>query len=120
LRYKRDVNALRLIIAGAALAAAVPAVADAGDFMLVNVTGEALSGLSIRPSAGGPWKPLGSGSVGTGRRQAVGFSGESCAYDIRAALPGGTEVIWANVNLCDTKIVSLNRRPDGTHWADYD
>ena len=27
---------------------------------------------------------------------------------------------WTDVNLCDVKVVTLNRRSDGTLWVDYD
>ena len=112
-------NAIRFLVVAAALGAAAPALARSGSLILVNGTGQPLSGLSIRPAAGGEWKPLGSGSAGPGSRQPISFSGETCAYDIRASI-GGAEVVWNGVNLCDTKAVTLNRRADGTRWADYD
>ena len=30
------------------------------------------------------------------------------------------EFTWSSVNLCDVRSVTLNRRPDGTLWVDYD
>ena len=45
--------------------------------------------------------------------------GELCAFDIRAKVDGA-EFTWPSVNLCDVRSVTLNRRPDGTLWVDYD
>lgn len=118
-RYKGKVNSIRTIMLAAALTASAPAFGESGSLILVNGTGQAMSGLSIRPAAGGDWKPLGSGSAGPGSRQPISFEGETCAYDIRASI-AGAEVTWNAVNLCDTKSVTLNRRADGTRWADYD
>lgn len=111
-------NALRLIIAAAAMMTAASASA-AAEIVLVNGTGNALLNLSYRPSDGGAWQTLGSGTAGSNARQTISIPGEKCAFDIRATL-AGREVSWADVNFCDAKVVTLHRRPDGTHWADYD
>jgi len=89
-------------------------------FTVVNGTGVVLEQLSIRPAVGGEWRPLGPGRLSPGARgQAPAPAGEDCAFSIRAVV-GGTTREWADVNLCDVKAVTLNRRADGTLWIDYD
>lgn len=118
--YKDEVNSLRLVLCVAAGIAAAPAVAGAGNFMLVNGTAEALADISVRPLGGGAWQTLGSGSLAGGARQAIAFSDDRCGFELRATVAGGRQLSWPNVNLCDTKVVTLNRRPDGTSWVEYD
>lgn len=89
-------------------------------FTLVNGTGAPLSGISTRLSgSSGEWRPLGHGQLPPNARGAVpALGGEDCAWDIRAEA-GGSWLVWADVNLCDVKSVTLRRR-DGTLWVDYD
>ena len=92
-----------------------------GPFVLANGTGSGLSNLLIRPAdSSSGWQSLGGGALGQGARASMPAPpGQLCAFDIRATVDG-TPVTWSSVNLCDVKIVTLNRRPDGTLWADYD
>jgi hypothetical protein len=96
-----------------------PAAALAADVVVINQTGSAISSLSIRPFGGSVWQPV-EGALSVGARRSVSAEGKTCAFDIRAKLAGGGEATWSGVNFCETKAVTLNRRPDGTTWADYD
>ena len=98
------------------------ALSTPGPFVLVNGTGAAIDQLSIRPADGGSeWRPLGSGGAIPGGARAAMPSpgGLLCAFDLRGRV-AGANVTWPSVNLCDVKSVTLNRRPDGTLWVDYD
>ena len=102
--------------------AAVPASAiagGAGNFTLVNGTGEGFSEVSIRRAGTNDWKPLGA-APSAGARGAVQFNDPDCAFDIRATVPGKGPVTWAGINLCDVKSVTLNRDASAGPWVDYD
>lgn len=92
-----------------------------GPFVLVNGSGAALEELAVRPADGSAdWRPLGGGRLSQGARSTMPApAGQLCAFDLRARSAGAL-VTWSSVNLCDVKVVTLNRRPDGTVWADYD
>lgn len=96
-------------------------VASPSPFTLVNGTGATLDALEIRSAAGsGPWQGLPPGRLSPGARSGVGArEGEICAFDIRGTAQG-QQLVWPGVNLCDVKVVTLNRRADGTLWVDYD
>ena len=105
---------------GAALLLAL-VIGTPGPFALVNRAGGTLEALSIRPADGSSnWRQMGGGPLPPGARAAMPSpGGQLCAFDLRARV-GGAEVIWSSVNLCDVRTVTLNRRPDGTLWVDYD
>jgi hypothetical protein len=107
------------MVGAALLLAAV--LSTPGPFALVNKAGATLEALSIRPAdSSGSWRPLGGGVVPSGARAAMPApGGDLCAFDLRATL-ADTVVIWPSVNLCEVRTVTLNRRPDGTLWVDYD
>lgn len=92
-----------------------------GPFVLANGSGLGLDQIVIRQSiAGASWKPLAAGVLASGGRANLPSpGGDTCAFDIRARA-GAETLTWANVNLCDVKVVTLNRRADGTRWVDYD
>jgi hypothetical protein len=96
-----------------------PAIAGAGNFTVINATGENISALSIRRMGTDLWKGL-SAAPPSGGRGAVQFADEDCAFDIRAKLAGGATALWSGVNLCDAKAVTLNRSASGEVWVDYD
>ena len=96
-----------------------PALADAGNFTLVNKTGAAIGSLQIRRVGTGAWQPL-SGSPGSGVRVAVAFANPDCAFDIRANMADGSNAVFTGVNLCDVTVVTLNRGQGGELWVDYD
>jgi hypothetical protein len=97
----------------------VPALADAGNFALVNKTGANIVSLQIRRVGTTAWTSLG-GAPGSGSRVAVAFANPDCAFDIKADLAGGQSATFAGVNLCDVTTVTLNRGPSGDLWVDYD
>lgn len=96
-----------------------PALADAGNFTLVNKTGAAISTLQIRRVGTSGWTPLGRAAA-AGARVAVAFANPDCAFDIKADLAGGGSATFNGVNLCDVTTVTLNRGPSGDLWVDYD
>ena len=99
---------------------ASPALAGgASNFTLVNGTGLALTGLSVRRAGTEDWKPLGS-PPSAGARGSIPFKDPDCAFDIRANVAGAGPVTWAGVNLCDVKSVTLNRDDSAGAWVDYD
>lgn len=113
-------RAVFLVGLAAALAlGSAPASAAADDFTLINATGRAMSGISIRRFGTQDWQSLGLAAP-AGGQVAVAFSNPDCAFDIRAELAGGTTAIWSGVNLCEVKAVRLNREPSGELWVDYD
>jgi hypothetical protein len=93
--------------------------AIAAQVVVVNATGSSITALSVRPYGAAGWQPV-DGALSVGARRSISGQGEACAFDIRGKLAGGAEVTWSGVNFCETKVVTLNRRPDGTTWADYD
>lgn len=101
--------------------AALPAsaLADAGNFTLVNKTGANINSLQIRRVGTAAWQPLG-GSSSSGARIAVAFANPDCAFDIRATLADGSNATFTGVNLCDATVVTLNRGQTGQLWVDYD
>ena len=103
----------------AALLIATPA--WAANLGLINRTGEAIAGTSIRPTDGrSGWQPL-AGAQANGARVSIDVSTDAqCAFDIRARLASGKELVYSGVNLCETSAVTLNQRADGTIWVDYD
>ena len=99
----------------------VAALGSPGPFVLVNGTGASLTNLSIRPADGTPgWHSLGGNPLPSGARVSLPSpGGQFCAFDVRARV-ADRDVTWSSVNLCDVRSVTLNRRPDGTLWVDYD
>lgn len=105
------------IFAFGVVAAATSALAAAGPVVVVNGTGEVLGGIEIR-EFGGAWAPVG-GGLSPGARSALPVSGQGCSYEVRATV-AGKPVTWPGLNLCEVKVVTLNRRSDDMVWADYD
>jgi hypothetical protein len=112
-RFASALAAALLILAPA------PSIAGAGNFTVINATGQNITQLSIRRFGTGTWKPL-SAAPAAGARGSVQFADADCAFDIRATLAGGATAIWSGVNLCEAKSVTLNRSPSGAAWVDYD
>ena len=108
----------RLALLLALSTSATVAYADASPFTLVNQTGAALSGVSIRRSGTEDWKPL-AAAPAPGAGAQVNFSNPDCAFDIRANVAGAGAVTWTGVNLCDVKSVILNRDAAAGAWVDY-
>jgi hypothetical protein len=100
-------------------ASAGPALAEAGNFTVINATGAAISQLSIRRTGTPDWKPL-PAAPAAGAASNVNFSDPDCAFDFMASLAGNGTAEWAGVNLCGTTRLTLRRRPSGETWVDYD
>ena len=105
-------------VAGLLMFASAPALA-ADNFTLVNGSGQAMADVSIRRFGARDWQPLNI-SAPAGARVPVSFSHPDCAFDIRAQLASGTTAIWSGVNLCEVRVVRLNRESSGELWVDYD
>lgn len=113
-----------LSIAAAAALAVSPAAgsAQAASFTLVNNTDIDFTAIKVRPFGSPEWLPLVVSPVPLprgGGRGAVNFSNPDCAFDLQATLPDGRAVVWPRVNLCETTVVTLNRRASGDLWVDY-
>ena len=111
----------RLIALSALVIAAssVPALAGASSFTIVNATGSGITALSIKRTGTDEWRPLGAAPA-AGASAGVAFSDPDCAFDLRATLAGGGTAVWHGVNLCGTNNLTLQRRPTGETWVDYD
>lgn len=113
---------LSLVVGAALLAAPLPVAAQAAAFTLVNNTDIDFRSVKARRFGSTEWMPLVVVPVPVtagGGRGAVDFSSRDCAYDLQATLPDGRTVVWSGVNLCDTKVVTLNRNASGVLWVDY-
>jgi hypothetical protein len=109
-----------LALAACILAAVpAPALAGAGNFVVVNGTGGGISSLSIRRTGTDDWRPLGA-SPAAGASSSIAFNDPDCAFDLRASVAGGGSAVWNGVNLCGTTQLTLRRRPSGETWVDYD
>lgn len=120
-KVMRNFAAIVLAVALAAIPA--PGFAQAVSFTLVNNTDIAFTGLMARRVGTQPWQPLVVSPVplaSSGGRGAVTFRDPDCAFDLQATLPDGRIVVWPRVNLCEAKVVTLNRGADGSLWVDYD
>jgi hypothetical protein len=110
------------LISALAVIVPAPAVAQASSFTLVNNTNIDFTKLMVRRFGTQQWLPLAVTPVPvpkSGGRGAAQFSNPDCAFDLQASLPDGRAVVWPGVNLCDTKVVTLNRGANGELWADY-
>ncbi|HET8534971.1 MAG TPA: hypothetical protein VFL74_05415 [Sphingomicrobium sp.] len=99
-----------------------PAIAQATNFTLVNNTDIDFSALKARRFGTQQWMPLTVAPVPvpkSGGQGAVQFNNPDCAFDLEATLPDGRLVVWPGVNLCDAKVVTLNRSANGDLWVDY-
>lgn len=110
---------LPLLLTLSGLSLAVPALAGAGSFTIVNGAGADIATLSIRRVGGGSWQAL-DVAPPSGKAAGVQFANPDCAFDLRATLAGGATVTWPGVNLCDVKLVTLRRNAAGFAWVDYD
>jgi len=103
-------------------ASPAPALAQATNFTLVNNTPIDFTALKARRFGTDQWNPLAVAPVPvpkSGGQGAVQFSNQDCAFDLEATLPDGRVVVWSGVNLCDAKVVTLNRSASGDLWVDY-
>lgn len=109
----------RFAVAAALILSPVAAIAGASGFAIVNQSGAALSGLSVRRTGTSDWHPLGAG-LSPGAKSKFSFTDPDCAFDIKATLAGSGEALWRGVNLCEVASVTLQRDASGATWVDYD
>jgi hypothetical protein len=110
------------LVAMLVCASPVPALAQASSFTLVNNTDIDFTALKARRFGTDQWLPLTVAPVPVARlggQGAVSFSDPDCAFDLQATLPDGRQVVWPGVNLCEAKVVTLNRSASGELWVDY-
>ncbi|HUG45352.1 MAG TPA: hypothetical protein VMK31_02420 [Sphingomicrobium sp.] len=115
-------RALAIVAATVLAVSPAPAAAQAASFMLVNNTDIPLTAIEARRFGTQQWRQVvvaptpvaASGGQGT-----ADFSDEECAFDLQATLPDGRRVVWRAVNLCEARVVTLNRTADGQLWVDY-
>jgi len=121
--YKRRMNkAFAVALAALVGVSSAPAMGQATSFTLVNNTDIDFSELKARRFGTQQWMPLAVAPVPvakSGGSGAVQFSNPDCAFDLEATLPDGRLVVWPGVNLCDAKVVTLNRNARGDLWVDY-
>ena len=113
---------LPVAIAAALAFAPAPVAAQAASFTIINNTDIDFTAMKVRPFGSSQWLPLVVSPVPVahgGGQGAVDFSNPDCAFDLQATLPDGRTVVWPRVILCDTKLVTLNRRANGELWVDY-
>ena len=113
---------LASLFAAFALSTPAPLWAQAAGFTLVNNTDVHFTQLMVKRFGNDQWLPLTVKPVpvtSSGGQGAVDFSDQDCAFDLRAMLPDGRAVVWSGVNLCEAKVVTLNRSANGQLWVDY-
>ena len=115
-----SVMLVRLFIPLALFAALLgwPGIAAEPVIAVVNATGFDIRDTAIRRVGTDVWKPV-SLAVGSGQRGSLRTNEPDCAYDIRATLAGGQQVVFSRVNLCGVKLLTLQKRGE-TVWVDYD
>ena len=112
---------LAILLAVLALGAPAPLAAQA-NFTLVNNTDVHFTRLMVKRFGSDQWLPLTVSPVpltSSGGKGLVDFSDQDCAFDLQATLPDGRMVVWPGVNLCEAKVVTLNRSANGQLWVDY-
>jgi len=104
--------------AAALIAAASPVLAQSTTVAVVNATGEDAGSLEVRKTGTASWSAI-PYSARSGASGAASFDTQDCAWDLRLKLSSGAVVNYGNVNVCEVKLVTLNRR-NGAAWVDYD
>lgn len=113
---------LGALLAALMVSTPAPLWAQAVNFTLVNNTDVHFTRLMAKRYGSNQWLPLTVSPVpvrGAGGSGAVEFSDPDCAFDLQATLPDGRAVVWSGVNLCEAKVVTLNRGANGELWVDY-
>lgn len=109
---------LRIFAALALVAAVAPLAAAPATFALVNATGGDITAMEARRTGTNAWGPV-PFSAAAGASGAATFDTSDCAWDLRVTLSGGRTLTFANVNLCEARLLTL-RHKDGLVWVDYD
>ncbi len=107
---------LAFIASAAALAVAVPALADDWDFMLTNATGKPIAKIEVAPAGSGNWvdnkvdaELNKDGKVKIGGKTTVHFTkaASACKFDVRVTFDDKATAVWPNINLCDNSYVTV-------------
>ena len=106
------------IVSTLALAASAAAVAAPSTLALVNATGRDIGAMEARKTGSAQWTAV-AYSARSGASGSATFDIEDCAWDLRVTLADGRTLTYANVNLCEVRLVTLRQR-DGVAWVDYD
>jgi len=119
-RLFRSLSAVALLASLGFLAwSSAVAAPGASGLTIANATGQALTTLSIRRTGTQSWRPLPAGPIRESQTK-IPFADPDCAFDIQATLGNGAVAEWKGVNLCETKLLTLNRNASGVTWVDYD
>lgn len=108
---------MRHIIALAALTlAAMPALAEDWDFVLINDAGKSIKTVEIAVAGSGEWKPnvkaddmADRGEIKPKGRMTVHLDKPSgqCKFDIKATFGDGTSQVWSGANICDNSYITV-------------
>jgi hypothetical protein len=115
-------QALALVAASVLAVTPAPAQAQVASFVLVNNTDIAFTAIQARRFGSQDWRPVvisPAPVAAKGGHVSAEFSDEECAFDLQATLPDGRQALWRSVNLCEARVVTLNRTSDGQYWVDY-
>ena len=107
-----------LIISAGALAFAAPLPASVATLAMVNATGSDIQMAEARKAGSSAWAAI-PNAARQGTSGAASFDTADCAWDLRLTFAGGGTLTFANVNLCEARLVTL-RQKDGVAWVDYD
>lgn len=109
------------VSAALALSVAVPALADAWDFILINNTGKPIASVEVSPTGAEKWQPnkvdedlKREGDTKPGARITVHFEKDaSCKYDVKATFSDKTTSVWSGINVCDNSYITLKYNASG-------
>lgn len=114
---------MRLFAALVALtAAAVPALAEDWDFVLINDAGKPIKTVELAVAGSNQWKPnvkaedvVDRGATKVKARMTVRLDKPSgqCKFDIKATFEDGTTQVWNGANICDNSYITV-KLVDGT------
>jgi hypothetical protein len=105
----------------AACIAAVPALADDWDFVLVNGSGKEVKTVEVAATGTTSWQAnkvdpdiKREPTLKPGARMTVHFDkGTGCKYDIKLGFADGTSSSWTGINVCDNSFVTVKYSATG-------
>ena len=78
-----------------------------------------MTALFVRRTGTREWRAL-PAKPAKAARATIPFEDADCAFDLKAVLEDGKDAVWSGVNLCEVKLLTLNRNTSGVTWVDYD